>query len=208
MYLFKLTILSGFIFAFTLVQFTGVSLAQNKSDLNPADNFSPTLGLTTMHSPYSFQAWGKMQNTKLTFLKIQYAHTQVRFSRLKFNLISEFIFTGYLQFPVDGKNGPRENLFGFGFTPLRLNIPLTQKHHYPFLTTSAGMLITDRRFPNGDGSSLNFLLDAGIGYSFRINEGRKLQLGYQLHHLSNGNTKNLNPGIDSHMFFINYSFND
>lgn len=168
--------------------------------------FSPSLGLSTSYSHSSFRNWGTMENTKLTFFKIQYIHSQIDASVLNIHLSSEFIFTGWVNFPIDGLDGPKESRFGIGFTPIHMDIPIGKKSSYPFLTSSAGLLFTDRAFPNDEGARLNFLLDAGIGYAFQIKDDRYLQLGYKLHHLSNGNTGSLNPGIDSHMFFLNFLF--
>ncbi|MEX0647854.1 MAG: acyloxyacyl hydrolase [Balneolaceae bacterium] len=174
--------------------------------VKPEQNFKPVLGLATSYSPSSFRNWGTMENTQLTLLKVQYMHTEVEVTSLKAHLSSDFIFTGWVYFPIDGQDGPKENRFGIGFTPFRIDIPIGKKNHYPFLTSSAGLLFTDRPFPNEEGARLNFLLDAGIGYAIQLKNNRHLQLGYKLHHLSNGNTGSLNPGIDSHMFFVNFLF--
>lgn len=164
-------------------------------------DFSPQFGFSTSYSPKSFNSWGTMENTSIFFFEMQYTHSKIE-QPFTVHFSSDLILTGWLHFPVDGKNGPKESRFGFGFSPFQIDLPFHRGTHYPFLTSSAGLLITNQAFPNGDGTRLNFLLDAGLGYSFSLPDHQILQLGYKLHHLSNGNTASLNPGIDSHMFFI------
>lgn len=176
------------------------------TDKDSAALFHQQFGVSASYSPDSFRSWGKMENTRLFFLEILYTHTSIELPVLSLRLSSELILSGWIHYPIDGTNGPRDSRFGIGFSPLIIDIPLRSGNHYPFITSSAGALITDLPFPNGDGTRLNFLLDAGVGYNFPISEMRELQVGYKLHHLSNGNTGVLNPGIDSHMFFFKWLF--
>ena len=168
--------------------------------------FSSLLGLSTSYAPSSFKKWGTMRNTSLTFLKLQFVHSIADVAGADVHLSSELILTGWVHFPIDGLDGPRENRIGIGLTPFRMDIPIGKQPSYPFITSSAGLLFTDKPFPNDKGTRLNFLLDAGIGYAIQIKNNQYLQLGYKLHHLSNGNTGNLNPGVDSHMFFAKFLF--
>jgi hypothetical protein len=118
-------------------------------------------------------------------------------------LSSELIITGYIRYPVDGMNGPRESVYGIGFLPIRIGIPFSSGKNRLFLTSSAGFLVTHNAIPETIGARFNYMLELGLGYDVSLRNNRSLQFGYKLHHFSNGNNGIENPGIDSHMLFVN-----
>lgn len=182
------------------------SLSAQSADSVSSASFSPSLSLSGTYSPISFRAWGKMLNTNHYFLRLGYNHTEVDLFSLKTHLGSELIISGMINFPVDGRDGERESLYGFGMVPFIANMPLSNKDHFPYITSSLGFIITDRHFPNLDGARFNFLLGTGIGYQFQTGDNHSIQVGYKLHHLSNGYMSLENPGIDSIMIFFNILF--
>jgi hypothetical protein len=165
-------------------------------------------GISVSHSPASFKAWGKMQNTRQTFLKLSLIHSSLNILPAPVQFGSELIITGHIKFPNDGANGPRESILGLGLIPMRLNVPFSSGENWTFLTSSAGFLVTESAFPDSRGTRFNYMIELGLGYNISISNNRSLQMGYKLHHFSNGNTGMENPGIDSHMLFINLMFWD
>ena len=170
-------------------------------------DFTPNLGISLNYSPYSFQFWGKMKNTEQIYLSALYNYAELQAGTLNLQIGSQLIVAGQIEFPIDGLDGPREKRTGLGVIPVNLQIPLTDSQHPIFLTTSAGFIVTDVSFPNSMGSRFNYILDLGLGYQFYQSNNHSYQFGYKLHHLSNGNSRMENPGIDSHMFFIKVLFN-
>lgn len=165
-------------------------------------------GFSVAHSPSSFTAWGKMQNTRQTFLKLSLIHSSLNILPAPVQFGSELIITGHINFPNDGINGQRESITGLGLIPVRINIPLSATDNWTFLTSSAGFLVTESAFPDHRGARFNYMIELGLGYNISMRQSRSLQVGYKLHHLSNGNNGTENPGIDSHMLFMNLMFWD
>jgi hypothetical protein len=171
-----------------------------------SSTYSDQIGISAAYSPTSFKAWGKVQNTRQFYINAEFIHSKISVSRTDILIGSGLILTGWIRFPIDGINGPRERRTGFGLTPVIFKIPFSQRQHTPFFTASAGMVMTDTHFPNHLGSRFNYVLDAGLGYHVQTAESYALQFGYKLHHLSNGNQSLENPGVDSHMFFMRFLF--
>lgn len=192
----------------TLILSAGISYGQSNDNSISEYGFSPTVGISLSYSPVSFRAWGTMQNTRSYYSTIEMRHTRLggTGSFPTIDIGSELIVAGYIRYPEDGVNGTRESVYGFGLTPIRLDIPLRDSLSRPFLTSSAGFMMTNRDFPDDRGARINYLLDIGIGWQLSVGDTRLLQFGYKLHHFSNGNQGSENPGIDSHMFFVNLHF--
>jgi hypothetical protein len=165
-----------------------------------------SLHFSATYAPTSFRAWGKMRNTRHLFLHIGMTHSEIELFSMRTQLGSDLALLGWIEYPSDGRNGPRESIYGIGMTPLFARIPLSDGHRFPYLTASTGFLVTSRHFPNGDGARFNFTLGTGMGYQFQIAQGTSIQIGYKLHHLSNGYRAHENPGIDSVLFFFNFLF--
>jgi len=169
-------------------------------------SFKPAFSVSGSFAPYSFKAWGKVRNSRQLFLNIGFTHTELEFLSFRTQLSSEFIVSGLVRYPLDGRDGDRNTLFGIGMIPLIANMPLNQKPTHPFITSSVGFIVTHSQFPNLNGARLNFLLGLGAGYQFISGNQSPIQVGWKLSHLSNGFTAPENPGIDSVMLFVNFLF--
>lgn len=190
-----LTALISFILSLLLLHSVFAQSASSTSE------FSPSFAVTGSYSHNSFRAWGTMENTRQSFINLQINHSEIAYRSFQVVLSSEIIVAGRIYYPIDGLNGPRESSFGLGLIPLRLNIPLMNRGHTPFLTAASGIFVVDKPFPDSRGTKMNYILEAGFGYRFPVGKNRFMEIGYKLHHLSNGNKGRENPGIDSHMFF-------
>lgn len=161
------------------------------------------IGITTIYSPDSFSGWGKIENSSAYSIRGQVWHSRVSFKNIQARLGSELIITHRLNYPVNGVDGPKDQRTGFGIIPLNLMVPLnTSSKINPFTFFSAGGIFLNDKLPIGDGASFNYLLNIGAGVELPLIQGSKIQLGYSIQHMSNANTGDQNPGIDSHMIFM------
>lgn len=105
--------------------------------------------------------------------------------------------------------GSREYVYGGGINPIGLKMNfLRQRRLQPFLASTAGFIASVKPVPIDvpGGTQFNFDFDfqGGVQY-FNHSHDRAWMLGYKLHHISNANRQDLNPGMDSNVFFIGYS---
>ncbi len=191
------------LFTFSLLSVQPMNAQTNTSD--PV--FQPSFSVSGSYAPISFRAWGKMLNSRHLFFKFGYTHSEIDLLSIRTQLSSELILTGWVKYPIDGNNGDRESLYGFGMIPVIATMPLDDGHNYPFLTTSLGFLVSQNHFPKNNGARFNFLLATGAGYHFSTGSDNSFQIGYKVHHLSNGFMATENPGIDSIILFVNFFFN-
>lgn len=161
------------------------------------------IGITTIYSPTSFSGWGKIENSSAYSIRGQLWHSSLSIKNLKARLGSELILTHRLNYPVNGVDGPQDQRTGFGIIPLNLMIPLTTSSMVnPFTFFSAGGIFLNDKLPVGNGASFNYLLNIGAGIELPFIQDSRIQLGYSIQHMSNANTGDQNPGIDSHMIFM------
>lgn len=155
----------------------------------------------------SFTLWGKTPDATFSQFGLGYNRKFLRFGdqlleyRLEFNIYSRI---SYPEFEPDRH---RTSLSGFGITPLGLRINFMQSRRLqPFLGISGGFMFLDRPFPDDRGEKFNFTFGAGGGLEILLNAQSSISFGYKYFHLSNGETGQVNPGIDSGFFFASLSF--
>ncbi len=97
---------------------------------------------------------------------------------------------------------------GFGVAPLqwRWNLAAHGSVH-PFAEVGGGALWTSGALPAGTTGS-NFMTHGGVGLRLLAGRGRGLVAGYRLHHISNGNRLQRNPGVNAHMLTLGYTWMD
>lgn len=164
------------------------------------------IGITTIYSPDSFAAWGKVKNSTAFSVRGQLWYLTLQHHRFEARLGSEIIFTHRLNYPVNGNEGQKDNRSGFGIIPVNVLIPFSSYTIKPFGFFSAGAVALNEKFPVGNGASVNYLLNLGGGVEIPFIREMKLQIGYSIQHMSNANTGIENPGIDSHMLFMTFLF--
>ena len=76
----------------------------------------------------------------------------------------------------------------------------------PFVTGNVGYLFSTRPVPLVDSGSFNFIFAFGAGFELYLHQHRALQLEYRLNHISNNYTAPSNPGIDSNLLRVAYTF--
>ncbi len=94
-----------------------------------------------------------------------------------------------------------------GLSPLgqRINFAPHQRLQ-PFLTGNAGLLAATRDIPAVNSSAFNFTFELGAGIELFQNHRRSWSAVYLLHHLSNAYIGNFNPGVDSQVLALTYTF--
>jgi hypothetical protein len=106
--------------------------------------------------------------------------------------------------------GPREYVYAGGINPIGLKLNFFRPHRLQlFVASTAGFVSSVKPVPIDvpGGTQFNFTFDFQGGFQF-YNPSRTHAwvLGYKLHHISNANRAALNPGMDSNVIFLGYSF--
>ena len=175
--------------------------SQSADSLSVDNNLE--VGISTLYSPNSFAAWGKIENSSAVSIRGQLWHSQISWKNLNARLGSELILTHRLNYPVNGIDGPKDQRTGFGIIPLNILLPISNSSNIrPFTFFSAGGIFLNEKLPVSSGASLNYLLNIGAGLELPFIDNSNIQIGYSIQHMSNANTGKQNPGIDSHMFFL------
>jgi len=106
--------------------------------------------------------------------------------------------------------GPRQYVYGGGVNPIGLKLNFLRQHQLqPFVASSIGFVSSVERVPNDvpGGTLFNFTFDFQGGVQlFNADRNRAWGLGYRYQHISNGFRTPVNPGMDSNVIFLGYSF--
>ncbi len=95
--------------------------------------------------------------------------------------------------------------YGAGFNLLGRHYLDTHGSVRPFITLGAGMILSEDAIPEGS-AKLNFTPQAGLGIRWRTPAGRMVTVEYRFHHLSNASRVQPNPGINSSVVEVGFSF--
>jgi hypothetical protein len=98
-----------------------------------------------------------------------------------------------------------EGRWAVSATPLFIYNFKKTKHTVVFTEAGLGLLYTDLD-PAQFGSQLDFLVQAGIGFRYRLGNDRYFRFSYRYQHISNGGLDEDNEGIDSNFLIFGISF--
>jgi len=153
----------------------------------------------------SMRLWGKTENTTLESFGAQYNRKLLKFYGHDVKYTLRFVYSryNYPEYMVDANgNRPRNTLSGFGISPLGFQIDFENGTSVqPFLNSSGGIMILDGPFPDSRGKKFNFTFSAGGGLEFMLSNSVSLSVGVKFHHLSNFQRGQINPGVDSGLFY-------
>ncbi|SNT09250.1 Lipid A 3-O-deacylase (PagL) [Granulicella rosea] len=94
-----------------------------------------------------------------------------------------------------------------GVSPLGQRLNFAPRHRLqPFILGNAGFMAATRDIPSYNSESFNFTFEFGAGFEFFENHHRSWAVDYRIHHLSNAYRGQNNPGIDSQIVKLTYSF--
>lgn len=103
--------------------------------------------------------------------------------------------------------GERQWTFGEGFSPVGFKWNFMPRHRIqPVLSMLGGYMFTTKPIPVANAGSSNFTFEFGAGFEFYRTATRSLRVEYLIHHISNANTAQENPGIDSQLVQLTYGF--
>lgn len=76
----------------------------------------------------------------------------------------------------------------------------------PIIIGHGGYMYSTRPIPVDYAGSFNFTFDIGAGVEIYRSQTRSIRADYRYHHISNDDTAEYNPGIDSGLLQVTYSF--
>ncbi len=107
--------------------------------------------------------------------------------------------------PLFGQYSP-DNVYGLGFSPLvwRWNFE-PRGRLAPYAELAGGGLWTTNPVPERT-TTANFTAHAGYGVRYFLRPRQAIVFTYRLHHISNGNRLERNPGVNAHVFLVGFSY--
>lgn len=183
------------------------SLGKASNPINIIPPSTPHLNEFSVWVGYSYDSmrlWGKTKNTSLESLGLQYNRKFMKFygHDVKYTLRLIYSRYDYPEYRIINGERPRNTLTGFGISPLGFQINFKNDSPIqPFLNSSGGIMILDGPFPDSRGKKFNFTFSAGGGVEFILSHAVSLSVGIKFHHLSNFQRGQINPGIDSGLFY-------
>jgi hypothetical protein len=101
----------------------------------------------------------------------------------------------------------RQWTFGQSFAPMGFKYAVRTRHPVqPFIIGTLGYMYTSRPVPLPNAESFNFVISAGAGVEVYRSHTRSVAVEARVQHFSNRDTAYENPGTDSLMFKVSYSF--
>lgn len=158
----------------------------------------------------SFRMLGKTSNATLSLMGARYNRKLLTAGTTLLEYTAEMSFYASYTFPESRSGVRREetaSVSGIGLNPLGFQLNFrNNKSVQPFFKSTAGMMFFTRPFPNRKGTRSNFTFGVGGGLEFNLTAHSSFSLGYTFFHLSNGETGQINPGVDSSLFFGAFTF--
>lgn len=158
------------------------------------------VGGYSFHSTRGF--WGKIPGASLSILSLRYNRKLFVFDeRHLLEYVGELNLSA--NYTVRESNEYRSGSFsGHGITPVGFQFNFNQSNVVqPFFKSSTGYMYFTERFPDERGVRFNFTLELGTGVEFVIAKNVSISVGYKYHHMSNGQFGQINPGVDSNIFY-------
>ncbi|MGE0041451.1 MAG: acyloxyacyl hydrolase [Vicinamibacterales bacterium] len=95
--------------------------------------------------------------------------------------------------------------YGVGVSPISWRWSFAARGRVlPYAELNGGLLFTDTPVPD-ETTRVNFTAHAAAGVRIMISRAQGLVVGYELHHVSNGNRLERNPGINGHSVFAGWT---
>lgn len=155
---------------------------------------------------YSFAStkgfWGKIPQATLSLYAIRYNRKLLIYnSKHLIEYVTEAnLAANYTLSNADGYQSATYS--GFGLTPIGFQFNINRNNVVqPFFKSSAGFILFKKPFPDERGTQFNFTLELGGGVEFMLTPNISLTAGYKYHHMSNGQFGQINPGVDSNIFY-------
>ena len=196
-----------------LLLFAGSSSAQSaphEDTAPPKNEFAVLLG----GSYFSTNVLAFSEDRKLVITELRYARQLTTRRRFSLKMTMDLVPAAIL---IEPKNveltsriipgSPWRSVYGWGLTPVGLQMNFRpRKRVQPFAESTFGFLHFNSRVISPAASRFNFTVDLGPGVQLFATPRQAVTLGYRYHHLSNADIAPRNPGADSNIFYVGYSF--
>tara|TARA_Y100001935_G_scaffold224416_1_gene200700 strand:- start:111195 stop:111809 length:615 start_codon:yes stop_codon:yes gene_type:complete len=173
--------------------------------------FKYKIEVFSLYSPTSMRFLGKTPDSQtsqftIDLKKIFKQKSEDVFFTYKVHL------TPYIGFDYSKRddNGRKDYAHGFGLSPVGLGLVKVFNEKYQFVAeTTGGFIYMNKVFPTDDAKRLNYTFDIKLAFDRKLYQSLGFSLGYKFHHISNAQTGEENPGLDSNFLFIslNYKIN-
>jgi opacity protein-like surface antigen len=207
---------------------TNVSLAQDLvypstqlTDMprNPGrslDLGTSQLGFWAGYSPDNSMLIGRKTDRPFFDVNVQYAYVVITGNNWALKYIAEVVPVAIIEQPQQGHTmsghsedlpGSKQNIYGAGISPFGLQMNLRRGSILqPYINGTAGVIYFTDKVPVEDSSNFNFMLGLGAGVEIWYRENQSLIFGYKYQHISNAGTAPQNPGVDSNLFYIGFTW--
>jgi hypothetical protein len=98
--------------------------------------------------------------------------------------------------PLSGQSFNRSTVYGAGLDPLGFSMAFGNGRWRPFWSASGGLRMFVDRVPIPRGTRFNFTADLGLGICRTMSSGFAVSIALDLHHVSNANRGEKNPGVN------------
>ena len=94
-----------------------------------------------------------------------------------------------------------------GLSPLGTRFNFRPRSRWqPTANVLTGLLLSAKKIPIDSAGSFNFTFELGGGLEYFRTESQSVRFEYQFQHFSNAYTASSNPGVDSGLFKVTYTF--
>ena len=101
----------------------------------------------------------------------------------------------------------RQWTYGEAISPIGMQWNfLPRRKIQPLVAGHGGYMFSTHPIPIAGAGSFNFTFDLDAGIEIFRTSSQSIRAEYRYHHISNHNTANQNPGIDSGLFQVSYCF--
>lgn len=147
----------------------------------------------------------RLRDATLGMVGLTYAKTLMRTRVAALQYTFDLVPAAVLHYPETGRSSFAATYAG-GFSPLGVRLNFRPHHRFqPFAGLRGGCLYFADKIPGASGARFNFTMDLN-GFRIVSRSGKALSLGYMLHHTSNADRATANPGLDSGIIYVGYSF--
>jgi hypothetical protein len=179
-----------------------------------AEDLKNEFGIFAGYSPVNVQGIGITSDRDLFLLNLQYARVLGSTENTVIKYTAGIVPVAFVTQPAEVFQPsvgpayvlPRKKVYGGGIDPIGFQWNFRRQRTWqPFLNTQGGFLYFTDQVPVPESSRFNFTFSFGTGVQV-FRGTRALTLGYKFHHISNAQTGHYNPGIDSNLFYVGWSF--
>lgn len=192
----------------------------NQHGSDAADSTEPALQWVSPHTPnvdefnltagHSFESnrgfWGKIPQVTLSMFTLRYNRKLLTLNNrhlieyvAELNVADKYTLTSTPRYRAG-------SFTGAGIAPIGFQLNLGMDNAVqPFFKSSGGFMYFSKPFPDDRGVRFNFTLELGGGVEFVIAHNFSFTVGYKYHHMSNGQFGQINPGVDSNIFYTGFT---